>query len=249
MCVLVGLMLGTIFWDLGSKTRTRIDLFNAMGSMYIACQFIGTQNSASAQPVIDIERTIFYREKAAGMYSALPYAFAQVLVEVPYVFTQAAVYCLLVYAMMGFDWTFLKFFWYFFFNFFTLLYFTFFGMMTVAVTPSADVASIISAAFFSLWNLFSGFIIPRPITPKWWRWFSWVCPVAWSLYGLIASQFGDIDDKVLVDVNQTVKEFVEDYFGFEHDNVWVAGAAVVGFAVLFAFIFAYSIKSFNFQQR
>lgn len=49
-----------------------------MGSMYAAVLFIGVQNSTSVQPVVAIERMVFYRERAAGMYSALPYAFAQV---------------------------------------------------------------------------------------------------------------------------------------------------------------------------
>jgi len=46
--------------------------------MYAAVLFIGIQNSTSVQPVVAIERTVFYRERAAGMYSALPYAFGQV---------------------------------------------------------------------------------------------------------------------------------------------------------------------------
>jgi len=49
-----------------------------MGSMYAAVLFLGVQNASSVQPVVAVERTVFYREKAAGMYSALPYAFAQV---------------------------------------------------------------------------------------------------------------------------------------------------------------------------
>lgn len=55
------------------------DLYNAMGSMYNAVLFLGIQNAASVQPVVAIERTVFYRERAAGMYSAFPYAFAQVI--------------------------------------------------------------------------------------------------------------------------------------------------------------------------
>jgi len=39
---------------------------------------MGAMNASSVQPVVAIERTIFYRERAAGMYSALPYAFGQV---------------------------------------------------------------------------------------------------------------------------------------------------------------------------
>ena len=54
------------------------DLSNAMGSMYAAVLFLGVQNSSSVQPVVAVEWTVFYRERAAGMYSAMPYAFAQV---------------------------------------------------------------------------------------------------------------------------------------------------------------------------
>lgn len=54
------------------------DLFNALGSIYSAVMFIGVQNSQTVQPIVDVERTVFYREKAAGMYSPIPYAFAQV---------------------------------------------------------------------------------------------------------------------------------------------------------------------------
>ena len=60
----------------GRPTPTKLS--NAMGSMYAAVIFIGLQNSASVQPVVDVERTVFYRELAAGMYSALAYAFSQV---------------------------------------------------------------------------------------------------------------------------------------------------------------------------
>lgn len=58
--------------------RKRQDLFNAMGSMYGAVVFLGIQNGVTVQPVVAVERTVFYRERAAGMYSAFSYAFAQV---------------------------------------------------------------------------------------------------------------------------------------------------------------------------
>lgn len=52
-----------------------------MGCLYATVLFLGTQNSSSVQPVVAVERTVFYRERAAGMYSALPYAFGQVNIE------------------------------------------------------------------------------------------------------------------------------------------------------------------------
>ncbi|MBA0816128.1 hypothetical protein Gohar_000824 [Gossypium harknessii] len=243
----IALMFGTIFWDLGSKRTRRQDVFNSMGSMYAAVLFIGFQNAASVQPVVAVERTVFYRERAAGMYSALPYAFGQVVIELPYILVQTVIYGIIVYAMIGFEWTSHKFFWYLFFMYFTFLYFTFYGMMTVAVTPDHNIAGIISSAFFALWNLFSGFIIPRTKIPVWWRWYYWVCPISWSLYGLIASQYGDVQDKF--GSGETVQHFVRNYFDFREEFVGVVAIVVVGICVLFGFIFAFSIKAFNFQKR
>ncbi|MCD9641747.1 transcription factor [Datura stramonium] len=223
--VFLALVFGTLFWDLGTKVSRSQDLFNAMGSMYAATLFLGVQNSSSVQPVVAVERTVFYRERAAGMYSALPYAFGQVVIEIPYVFVQAAFYGIIVYAMIGFEWTISKFFWYFFIMYFTLLYFTFYGMMTVAVTPNQNVASIVAAFFYAVWNLFSGFIVPRPDSsfhrpriPIWWRWYYWACPVAWTLYGLVASQFET--SKTNLAMMKTWNNLAR-YFGFEHDFVGV----------------------------
>lgn len=49
-----------------------------MGSMYAAVLFVGVTNGSAVQPVVSVERFVSYRERAAGMYSALPFAFAQV---------------------------------------------------------------------------------------------------------------------------------------------------------------------------
>lgn len=48
---------------------------------------------------------------------------------------------------------------------------------------------------------------------------------------------------------QRVEEFVKSYFGFEHDFLGVVAIVVAGFSLLFALIFAFGIKVFNFQKR
>ncbi|XP_042502636.1 pleiotropic drug resistance protein 1-like [Macadamia integrifolia] len=131
--------------------------------------------------------------------------------------------------------------------YFTLLYFTFYGMMSVAMTPNRNIAAVISIAFYAVSNLFSGFIVPKPKIPVWWIWYYWMSPVAWTLNGLVASQYGDIKERF--ETGEVVEKFVTTYFGFEHKFRGVVAVVVVGFAVLFAFIFAFSIRVFNFQKR
>ena len=74
--------------------------------------------------------------------------------------------------------------------------------------------------------------------------------MAWTLYGLVVSQFGDVMTE-MDDNNKTVvvSQYVEDYFGFKHSWLgWVA-AVVVAFAVLFATLFGFAIMKLNFQKR
>jgi len=92
------------------------------------------------------------------------YLHLQVVIELPYIFVQSLIYGVLVYAMIGFEWTAAKFFWYLFFMYFTLAYYTFYGMMVVGLTPNYNVSSVASTAFYAIWNLFSGFLIPRTVS-------------------------------------------------------------------------------------
>lgn len=89
---------------------------------------------------------------------------AQVLVEIPYVVIQAIMYSLVIYSMVGFEWTAVKFFWFLYVLFFSLISFTYYGMMMVAITPNTQLATISGAFFYSLFNLFSGFLIFRPVS-------------------------------------------------------------------------------------
>ncbi|ERN15919.1 hypothetical protein AMTR_s00039p00224920 [Amborella trichopoda] len=148
--------LGALFWQHGKKINEAQDLFNILGSMYVA-------------------------------------AFFWVVIELPYTFILAVVYTVITYPAMGYHWSAYKFLWYLFTMFCNLLYFCCLGMLMVSVTPNAQVASILVAAGYTLQNLFSGFIVPRPQIPKWWVWCNWICPTAWTLNGFLTSQYGETD--------------------------------------------------------
>lgn len=245
------LLFGTIFWKMGRKIEREQDILNTIGSMFAAILFLGYSNTLSVLPVVDVERTVFYREKASGMYSALAYGLAQVLIELPYILVQAVLYGLIVYAMVDFRWTAPKFFWFLFCMLFTFIYYTYYGMTTVALTPNASVASILSTGFMAIWMVFCGFLIPRPKIPVWWRWFYWASPFAWTMYGLVASQLGDVtEETVLADGTKLqVKELLRIQFGFKHEFLRYVPPALIGFGLLFALTFAFGIKTLNFQTR
>lgn len=87
----------------------------------------------------------------------------QVAVEIPYIFVQAILFVLITYPMMGFYWSVYKIFWNLYAMFMTMLYYNYLGMLLVALTPNEMVAAILSSVFYTLFNLFSGFVMPQPV--------------------------------------------------------------------------------------
>ncbi|KAK6144258.1 hypothetical protein DH2020_021078 [Rehmannia glutinosa] len=250
--IVIGILFGVIFWQRGDQIYRQQDLLNLLGATYAAVLFLGATNASAVQSVVAIERTVFYRERAAGMYSELPYAFAQVAIETIYVAIQTFVYSLLLYSMIGYEWTGAKFFYFYYFIFMCFTYFSMYGMMVVALTPGYQIAAIVMSFFLSFWNLFSGFLIPRPLIPIWWRWYYWASPVAWTIYGIFTSQIGDQTGELELTGNiarMRVNEFLQEYLGYEHDFLIAVVFAHVGWVLLFFFVFAYGIKFLNFQRR
>ncbi|XP_061980777.1 ABC transporter G family member 31 [Populus nigra] len=248
--VIAALILGSVFWNIGSKRDSTQALSVVMGALYSSCMFLGVNNASSVQPVVSIERTVFYREKAAGMYSPLSYAVAQGLVEIPYILVQTILYGVITYFMVDFERTAGKFFLFLVFMFLTFTYFTFYGMMAVGLTPSQHLAAVISSAFYSLWNLLSGFLVPQPSIPGWWIWFYYICPIAWTLRGVICSQLGDVETIIVgPGFEGTVKKYLEVTFGYGPNMIGASIAALVGFCLLFFTVFALSVKFLNFQKR
>lgn len=84
--------------------------------------------------------------------------------------------------------------------------------------------------------------------PVWWRWYYWGNPLAWTIYGLVVSQFGDYTDP-FDNSTQTVKQYLDDYYGMKRSFIGPVAGVHIGLVIFFAFIFAYCIRSFNFQKR
>ncbi|KAH7512125.1 hypothetical protein FEM48_Zijuj12G0057400 [Ziziphus jujuba var. spinosa] len=87
----------------------------------------------------------------------------QVTVEVIYTAIQTVIYSALLYSMIGFEWKLEKVLYFYYFILMCFIYFTLYGMMVVALTPGHQIAAICMSFFLSFWNLFSGFLIPRPV--------------------------------------------------------------------------------------
>ncbi|KAH9733937.1 ABC transporter G family member 37 [Citrus sinensis] len=244
------LLFGVLFWEQGQKIDNQQNLFNIVGSLYLAVVFLGINNGSSVIPNVARERTVMYREGFAGMYSPWAYALAQVTVEIPYLLIQALAYVIISYPMIGYYGSAYKVFWNFYAMFCTMMFYNYLGMLLVSLTPNFMIASILSTVFYTLFNLFSGFLIPGPKIPNWWIWLYYMMPTSWALNGMITSQYGDIDKEIIVfGETKSLSSFLEDYFGFHHDRLPITAAVLIIYPLILAFLFAYCIGKLNFLRR
>ncbi|KAL5700652.1 drug-responsive transcription factor pdr3 [Ranunculus cassubicifolius] len=244
------LLFGAVFWKLGNKIDTQQDLFIIVAFIFTSTIFFGINNCSTALPFVATERNVLYREKFAGMYSSWAYSFAQVAVELPYSFTQALLFLIIAYPMIGFAWSAYKMFWFFYAMFCTLLYFNYLGMLIVSITPNVQVAAILSSAFYTIINLFSGFAIPEPQIPRWWVWLYYLTPSSWTLNAIFTSQYGDMEKEIMVfGEPKSVAAFLRDFYGFRHDRLGIVAVVLLAFPIAFAVMFAYCIGKLNFQRR
>ena len=59
-------MRGMLTWSFTCRS-SRTDILTIMGAEFLATIFIGCLNACLVQPVAYVERTVFYRERAAGV--------------------------------------------------------------------------------------------------------------------------------------------------------------------------------------
>ncbi|KAJ1700093.1 hypothetical protein LUZ63_008605 [Rhynchospora breviuscula] len=239
-----------VYWKHGNKINNQQDLFHIFGCMYLVGLFTGINTSQAVMPVVSMERAVMYRENFAGMYSPWAYSFAQVAIEIPYIFVQTALFVVIVFPSIGFTWCAAKFFWFFYVMFFSLLFYVYLGMMLTALMPTLLLAKVLGSVYHTLSNLFSGYILPPQHIPGWWIWLYRICPLGWSLNGFITSQYGDVDEAIIVfGEKKSISLFLKEYYGFHHDNLPWIGVVLVMMPILFAFLFALVLSKLNFQRR
>eukprot|EP00267_Zea_mays_P044946 XP_020397175.1 ABC transporter G family member 45 [Zea mays] len=260
----ISMTFGIVFWQIGSTVKEEQDVFNILGIAYASALFLGLVNCSTLQPILAMEKVVFYREKASDMYSSMAYVITQIGIEIPYMIIQVFIFSAIVYPMAGFQLTVTKFFWFVLYMILSFTDYTLYGMMAVALAPSIEIASGLSFLIFMIWNVFSGFIVSRKrlglepgtfwlqtMMPPWWRWMYWADPAAWTVYGLMFSQLGDCTELIHVpgQPDQPVRLFLEEYLGLQGDYFILVTVLHIALSMLFGIVFYISIKYLKFHRR
>mmetsp|Transcript_4643 Transcript_4643/g.13342 ORF Transcript_4643/g.13342 Transcript_4643/m.13342 type:complete len:1521 (-) Transcript_4643:659-5221(-) len=253
MTCLIALLYGAMYFNKGtiSDGAQASDVQNVMGVLFSTSAFQGMFNLMSAMPVVGFERSVYYRERAASMYSSAAFSGALALVEVPFVLLQSVLFSCIAYFMIGFANSAKKFFFFLLVFFLDLILFTVFGQFLVYITPSIQMATVVASGLNALWQLMNGFVISYNEMPVYWKWFNRITPTTWILQALASDQLGDVQTQVTTFNGQqsTASQFLEDYFNYKYNFRWFAVLIVFCFIIFFRVGSVLALRFVNFNRR
>jgi len=232
--IVLGLLFGSLYFD--NDATTQPGAFARISVVFITTVFVGVVNQNTCLGVMLNERAVFYREKAAGMYSTWTYNAAAGLVELPYLAFNALLFCCILYFMVGLRATAAS------FGYYVLCFAlyssmaTFFGQLLAMISPNSATANVLSPLFVSIWSMFCGYGTPKPDIPKFWIFLYWLSPMRYFFEAIISDQFQcNSDECIMITVPNphpqpgqplslevSGEQFVRDSFGMDADNKYEA---------------------------
>eukprot|EP00644_Phytophthora_capsici_P001183 jgi/Phyca11/129625/e_gw1.86.8.1 len=213
---LYAVIFGTTFYQLPETSVKKIN--SHIGLIYNSMDFIGVINLMTVLEVTCAERAVFYRERMSNYYGALPYSLSLWFAEVPYLMVVITLFVVIEYWLVGWSHNAGDFFFYLFIFYLYTSACTYIGQWMSALMPNEKVANVAVGALSCLCNLFSGYLVPRPIMRAGYKWFQYLVPSSYSLAALVGVQFGHRQDVILVPTGSSNKTMtVADYIAENYD--------------------------------
>ncbi|KAI9997000.1 hypothetical protein PInf_000432 [Phytophthora infestans] len=218
-----GVIFGPTFYQLEADSVKRIDLH--IGLIYNSMDFIGVINLMTVLEVTCAERAVFYREHMSNYYGPLSYSLSLWLAEVPYLIFVIVLFVTIEYWLVGWSYN---------GGDFLFFMFVFYLYTSATLMPNEKVVNVAVGALSCLFNLFSGYLLPRPAMMAGYKWFTYLMPSSYSLAALVGVQFGEAQDVISVTdggvtTEMTVAQYIEDTYDFRPNRKYnfMAGLMVI----------------------
>ncbi|KAL3664648.1 hypothetical protein V7S43_010397 [Phytophthora oleae] len=238
---LFAIIFGTTFYQLPAGNVKKIN--SHIGLIYNSMDFIGVINLMTVLEVTCAERAVFYRERMSNYYGPLPYSLSLWFAEVPYLIVVITLFVTTEYWLVGWSHDAGDFFFFMFIFYLYTSVCTYVGQWMSALMPNEKVANVAVGALSCLFNLFSGFLLPRTAMKPGYKWFQYLMPSSYSLSALAGILLGNNQDMISVTAknvtkNMTVAAFVEKTYDFRPGKKYDFMAGLLVFwVVLQVFIY------------
>ncbi|ETL41734.1 hypothetical protein L916_07344 [Phytophthora nicotianae] len=227
---------GTTFYQLSAGSVKKIN--SHIGLIYNSMDFIGVVNLMTVLEVTCAERAVFYRERMSNYYGPLPYSLSLFFAEIPYLVLVNILFVTIEYWLVGWSDNAGDFIFFMFVFYLYTAACTYIGQWMAVLMPNEKVANVAVGALSCLFNLFSGYLLPRTAMRRGYKWFTYLMPSSYSLAALVGVQFGDNDDIIAVTsgdetTDMTVAQYIEETYDFRPNRKY---NFMVGLIVIWAVV-------------
>jgi len=233
--IFVSVFYGSIFWKLGNEDYTE-----RLAVLFFSLMFmiLGHQQ---AIPALFEDRLLFYRERGAKAYGAIPYWISSWYLQLPQTMINVLIYGSIVYSMCGFvEGHFGPF-------FLSLLLTSWTGLFVcqaiAALSPTGQAAINFFPVSLFITITFAGFIVYIPTFPLFLRvWAPYVSFMRWAFQALVLNEFSGNED--LENGDYFISEM-----GFESYDRDYCLSIIPIFTFLFAGLGLYALRFINWEER
>eukprot|EP00736_Rhodelphis_marinus_P004434 Rmarinus@m.25599 len=183
--VAAALLFGSLYWDLDHTYR---GAENRIAVIFICTFFYASTNMLIIPQLLE-ERTLLYREEAAGAYNTTMYFVAKSIAMIPQQIIMLLSYVCVLYYMVGLRTDNDGFLYFLLLSMILQIAGFYFNAIFAIVSPTAQIAMVIFTLPLSFVAFFSGFS-PRPSeVPVGWSWAPYATFMFWGMKGLVVSEF------------------------------------------------------------
>ncbi|CAG8629259.1 2305_t:CDS:2 [Paraglomus brasilianum] len=249
MYVCLALLMGSVWWQVEFDQKNIQDRFSAH---FFSVAFLVFMSVAGIPGFLE-ERVVFRRERADGFYSVGPYALANFIVSIPFVFVIALTFTIVAYPMIGLHSGFNHFMLFLAFLYLALMVAESMVVFVAAVLPIFVVALTIVAFLNGFFMVVQGFFVRRDSIPHGWKWAHYIDYQKYAFEAIIKNDFvgltfncdvvedestglsrcacfyGDTSGKSCTFTGQDVLNA----FGYTEIKLWLWAVALLGLTIIF----------------
>ena len=211
--LIFSIIIFTLYWRVGNDLVPS-NVYNIMAALFMWC-VLPAFGAVSYVPSLVLERPLYIRERADGLYHVLTYLVFKIGEELVVAFFNSLVFSNLVFWPIKFQGS---------WALFWLVYFCTLSVgivlayLVASLAPNMEVANAALPTYVVTLLFFAGLLYRWSDIPKWWQWYGYIDFLRYAWGALMANQFGG--DRNIVFVTDPVPTTVLEYYSLSGISMW-----------------------------
>ena len=236
--VFIAFLIFTLYFNLG-KDHDPANVVNISSMLFMWCT-LPAFGAASYVPQIVMERSLYMRERADGLYKPMTYVVAKMFDELLLLFFVTLVIAAAVFYAVNLSGSFILF-WLVYYV--TLANGVVLAYLISALSPNMEAANAILPTYVVTLLFFAGFLIRPADTPAYWKWYAYVDLMKFSWGALMINQWKANDPEFVSGVSLLTE------YDLKGESEWAyVGYLCLFFAAFFSLAFL-ALKHVNHSKR